>query len=63
MQTAPTATIHHCPDTATRTSPATAASPKHPNAAARTVDGLAAREPTSRNGPTRSSSVPRMPSE
>jgi hypothetical protein len=32
-------------------------------AAARTVEGGAAFEPTSRAGPTRSSSVPRMPSE
>ena len=45
------------------TSPATAATPNAAKAAAFTAPGVAAPEPTSRMGPTRSASVPRMPSE
>ena len=40
-----------------------AATPKETKAAALTARGEATPEPTSRSGPTRSASVPRMPSE
>ena len=63
MHTAPTATSHHCRVSDTSVSPASAATEKHRNAALRTAVGAASRDPTSRIGPTRSSSVPRMPSE
>ena len=63
MHTAPTAISHHCRLSDTRVSPARPATANAANAAARTVAGAAAAEPTSRSGPTRSSSVPRMPSE
>ena len=48
---------------AASTRPATPATPKARNAAVFTAFGEAAPEPTSRIGPTRASSVPRMPSE
>jgi hypothetical protein len=63
MQTAPTAISHHCWLSDTSVNPASPATAKATNAAARTVDGVARFDPTSRSGPTRSSSVPRMPSE
>ncbi|SHV58599.1 Uncharacterised protein [Mycobacteroides abscessus subsp. abscessus] len=43
--------------------PAAAPSAKNAKATALTDAGDASREPTSRSGPTLSSSVPRMPSE
>ena len=43
--------------------PAAAATPKLTTAAVRTERGVANRDPTSRSGPARTSSVPRMPSE
>ena len=52
----------HQDETAARTSPATHATPKQPSAAARTRRGLASPDATSRTGPTRRSSVPRIPS-
>jgi hypothetical protein len=54
---------HQCPVSATSTSPATPATPKHRTAASRTDAADATPDPTSRIGPTRSLSVPRMPSE
>jgi hypothetical protein len=48
---------------AASTIPATPATPKARKAARFTAPGVAAPEPTSRIGPTRSASVPRMPSE
>ena len=59
---------HPDPDRATsvaaaRASPATAATPKATNAARFTAAGLRAPLATRRTGPTRSSSVPRTPSE
>ena len=60
--TSPTATSHHAV-VAARTSPARAATPKAAKAATFTARGVAAPEPTRRIGPTRSASVPRMPSE
>lgn len=62
MQTAPTTTSHQAVAIA-RMSPHTAPTPKQMNAAAFTAPGLAAPDPTSRMGPTLSSSVPRTPSE
>jgi hypothetical protein len=47
----------------TRARPAMAAAAKLSIAAALTFDGAARRWPTRRTGPTRASSVPRMPSE
>ena len=44
-------------------SPATAAIPKATNAAPFTDDALATPDPTNRSGPTRTASVPLMPSE
>ncbi len=61
MATAPTATSAQVVSSAS-TSPASAATPKHANAAPRTAAGDAVPLPTRRSGPTRSSSVPRMPS-
>ena len=58
MQTAPTATSHQL-DSAARPRPATAATAKASPAATSTCRGVAAPEPTSRIGPTRSASVPR----
>ena len=63
MHTAPTPTSHHNRVSDTSVSPASAATEKQTNAAVRTAVGAARRDPTSRTGPTRASSVPRMPSE
>ena len=63
MHTAPTATSHHCRVSDTSVSPASAATEKPGRPRLRTAVGAASRDPTSRIGPTRSSSVPRMPSE
>ncbi len=60
---APTASSHHWPVSHTRIVPSTAARPKALNAAAFTEPGLAVPDAVSRIGPTRSTSVPRMPSE
>ena len=54
---------HHWPLSETSVSPANAATEKQTKAAVRTAVGAASRDPTSRSGPTRTSSVPRMPSE
>jgi hypothetical protein len=62
MLSAPTATSHQL-DTAASASPASAATAKASAAATSTWRGVAAPEPTSRIGPTRSASVPRLPSE
>lgn len=62
MQRAPISTSHHAV-VAARTRPATAATAKQAMAAAFTADGFTSLDPTSRSGPTRSSSVPRIPSE
>ena len=63
MLVAPTASIHQCPLITTITLPSTAATPKHRNAARFTASGRASPEAVNRTGPTRTSSVPRMPSE
>ena len=62
MQTAPTATSHQL-DRAASARPATAATAKARHAATSTCRAGAAPDPTSRIGPTRSASVPRLPSE
>ncbi len=62
MHSSPTPTSHQ-EVVAASTSPTSAAPPKAVNAAVFTARGLASPLPTSRIGPTRSSSVPRMPSE
>ena len=62
MQTAPTAISHGALKTASA-SPAAAAIPRLTTAAVSTDRGAANRDPTSRSGPARTSSVPRMPSE
>jgi hypothetical protein len=62
MLTAPTATSHQL-DSAASARPATPATAKASAAATSTWCGGAAPEPTSRIGPTRSASVPRLPSE
>ena len=61
MQAAPTATSHQ-DVTAASASPATPARKKHPKAAASTCRGGASPAATSRTGPTRRSSEPRIPS-
>ena len=58
----PTASSHNVVARA-RIKPATAATPKHRNAARFTDAAVASPDPTKRNGPTRSLSVPRTPSE
>ena len=58
----PTGISHH-EVSAARINPARPAIPKQLNAASLTVDGAARPAPTSRVGPTRTVSVPRMPSE
>ena len=63
MLAAPTASSHQVPLAATRPSPADPATPKAAKAARLTPEGEAAPDPVSRNGPIRSSSVPRIPSE
>ncbi len=63
MHTAPTANSHQMPVRTTMTVPAAAASAKNTSATMSTVRGFAAPEATSRLGPTRCLSVPRMPSE
>jgi hypothetical protein len=62
MHAAPTAISHGALNNAS-TTPATAAIPRLTTAAVSTARGAASFEPTSRNGPDRTSSVPRMPSE
>ena len=62
MLSSPTPTSHHAV-VAASTSPTAAARPNAVNAAVLTARGVAALLPTSRIGPTRSSSVPRIPSE
>ncbi len=62
MQTRPRPTSHQAV-VAARTSPAAAATPNARTAALFTARGDAAPDPTSRIGPTRSASVPRIPSE
>ncbi len=62
MHAAPTSTSHHALSNASA-SPATAATPKHANAAALTRFGGTRPDPVRRSGPERSSSVPRTPSE
>lgn len=62
MQNTPTATSHQAV-VAARTNSATAATVKQLIAAAFTAPGLTNFDPTKRSGPTRSSSVPRIPSE
>ncbi len=62
MARTPTA-ISHQAVVAASTSPAAAATANAANAATFTDFGEAAPEPTRRIGPTRSSSVPRTPSE
>ena len=62
MQIAPTATSHQL-DSAASANPASAPTPNAIPAASSTCRGVAAPEPTSRTGPTRSVSVPRVPSE
>ena len=57
------ASNHQCWVMITSPSPAKAAIPKLMNAARFTSGGDARPEPTSRSGPTRSASVPRIPSE
>ena len=59
----PPMTISHGALTTASASPAAAANPKHTSAAVSTDRGVANRDPTSRSGPARTSSVPRMPSE
>ena len=62
MQTTPTAISHGALSTASA-SPATAPRARLTTAAVSTARGDASLDPTSRSGPARSSSVPRMPSE
>ena len=62
MHAAPTAISHGALTHASAT-PAAAATARLSTAAVSTARGAAAFEPTSRSGPARSSSVPRMPSE
>lgn len=62
MHNAPT-TINHGALVSASTRPAAAPTLKLTTATANTERGAANREPTSRTGPARSSSVPRMPSE
>ena len=59
----PTASSHQWPVSTTSTSPASPATAKLTRAARLTAAGAARPEPTRRSGPTRSASVPRMPSE
>ena len=62
-QATPTPSSHHWAVSTTRTRPAAAAAAKLAKAAAFTAPGAAAPDPTRRCWPTRSASVPRMPSE
>ncbi len=62
MQAAPTRSSHHCWLRITIARPATAAIAKKISAAISTARGDAFRDAVSRAGPTRWSSVPRMPS-
>src|SRR5699024_2197437 len=55
--------IHQIPASAISTTPNSAPAAREPTAARLTAAGGAAPEPASRKGPTRSSSVPRTPSE
>ena len=59
---APPSRISHHEVITASASPATQATAKQPSAAASTCRGRARPEPTSRTGPTRRSSVPRIPS-
>jgi hypothetical protein len=63
MQAAPTASIHHCDVRIARASPTMPASAKNDRATTSTVRALTFRDAVSRVGPTRTSSVPRTPSE
>ena len=60
---APIGIMIHRPERATSARPMRPAKKKHAKAANLTLTGSARRWPTSRTGPTRTSSVPRMPSE
>jgi hypothetical protein len=62
IETRPT-TINIQVVTIASTNPATAAIPKATKAALFTEEALATPDPTNRNGPTRTASVPFMPSE
>jgi hypothetical protein len=62
MHTAPTAISHGALNHASA-SPATAADPEAHHRGGQHRRGAASFEPTSRSGPARTSSVPRMPSE
>ena len=62
MHAAPTA-ISHGWLTIASARPAAAPTARLTTAAVSTARGVATREPTSRSGPARTSSVPRMPSE
>lgn len=62
MQAAPIASIHHCSVRTTIAMPTAAASAKKTSAITSTVRGVTRPDAVRRAGPTRTASVPRMPS-